>query len=245
MRATCRSGSLHCRTWIVVPRRPARCGPCSGASTPGRSRAARRRSCSRSHSRSWGWKLSVPGSWRTIGPLDGRWSSSTSTISGVSGAAIGSTVDRTTACYTISWQRITRTRPSGASPMSTYGRRHRRACASSPAGRNVLQRRNPRCNSLYTKLVNLYLIDQRGARNAQLLGRPRAIAAVELERLLDVHPLHLGEGLRLVPPLPPAPALAQIGRQVLDADLARPAGEDHRPLDDVAHLAHVAGPGRG
>src|SRR2546429_3794811 len=70
--------------------------------------------------------------------------------------------------------------------------------------------------------VHLNLIDQRRARNAELLRRPRAIAAVELERLLDVHPLHLGEGLRLVTPLPAA--LPQTGREVLDADLARPRG---------------------
>src|SRR5205809_7682985 len=56
--------------------------------------------------------------------------------------------------------------------------------------------------------VGFNLIDQRRAGNAELLGRPRAVAAVEPKRLLDVHPLHLSERLGLVapspaPPLPP------------------------------------------
>src|SRR5438034_10898036 len=57
--------------------------------------------------------------------------------------------------------------------------------------------------------VGFNLIDQRRARNAELLGRPRAVAAVEPKRPLDVHPLHLGERLGLVapsaPPTPPRP----------------------------------------
>src|SRR5207249_823767 len=80
--------------------------------------------------------------------------------------------------------------------------------------------------------VGFNLIDQRRARNAELLGRPRAVAAVEPKRLLDVHPLHLSERLGLVatsppPPPPPSPstpptpisatpAPAQVRRQVLD-----------------------------
>src|SRR5207245_6078259 len=75
--------------------------------------------------------------------------------------------------------------------------------------------------------VGFNLIDQRRARNAELLGRPRAVAAVEPKRLLDVHPLHLGERLGLVAPSPPTPptpptpisatpAPAQVRRQVLD-----------------------------
>src|SRR5437016_10049351 len=53
--------------------------------------------------------------------------------------------------------------------------------------------------------VGFNLIDQRRAGNAKLLGRPRAVAAVEPKRLLDVHPLHLGERLGLVAPYPPPP----------------------------------------
>src|SRR5438309_5361817 len=75
--------------------------------------------------------------------------------------------------------------------------------------------------------VGFNLIDQRRAGNAKLLGRPRAVAAVEPKRLLDVHPLHLGERLGLVAPSPPppptpptpisaTPAPAQVRRQVLD-----------------------------
>src|SRR5690349_5525093 len=85
--------------------------------------------------------------------------------------------------------------------------------------------------------VGLNLIDQRGARNAELLRGPRAVAAVEPERLLDVRALHLRERLRLVPALPTSP-LAQVSRQVLDAELCHAAREDHGPLDHVAHLAH-------
>src|SRR5439155_18250443 len=75
--------------------------------------------------------------------------------------------------------------------------------------------------------VGFNLIEQRRAGNAELLGRPRAVAAVEPKRLLDVHPLHLGERLGLVAPSPPTsptpptpisatPAPAQVRRQVLD-----------------------------
>src|SRR2546425_3528398 len=72
--------------------------------------------------------------------------------------------------------------------------------------------------------VGFNLLDQRRARNAELLGRPRAVAAVEPKRLLDVPPLHLGERLGLVAPSPPTPptlisatpAPAQVRRQVLD-----------------------------
>src|SRR5438552_13976283 len=53
--------------------------------------------------------------------------------------------------------------------------------------------------------VGFNLIDQRRARNAELLGRPCAVAAVEPKRPLDVHPLHLGERLGLVAPSPPYP----------------------------------------
>src|SRR5256884_3593890 len=75
--------------------------------------------------------------------------------------------------------------------------------------------------------VGFILIDQRRARNAELLGRPRAVAAVEPKRLLDVPPLPLGErlGQGAPPPPPPptppppisaTPAPAQVRRQVLD-----------------------------
>src|SRR5712691_12277220 len=53
--------------------------------------------------------------------------------------------------------------------------------------------------------VGFNLIDQRRARNAELLGRPRAVAAVEPKRPLDVYPLHLSERLGLVAPSPPTP----------------------------------------
>src|SRR5438552_12839624 len=53
--------------------------------------------------------------------------------------------------------------------------------------------------------VGFNLIDQRRARNAELLGRPRAVAAVEPKRPLDVYPLHLSERLGLVAPSPPSP----------------------------------------
>src|SRR5207302_4554640 len=58
--------------------------------------------------------------------------------------------------------------------------------------------------------VGFNLIDQRRAGNAKLLGRPRAVAAVEPKRLLDVHPLHPAERLGLVAPptrTPPRPRL--------------------------------------
>src|SRR5438876_5854835 len=79
--------------------------------------------------------------------------------------------------------------------------------------------------------VHLNLIDQRGARNAELLGGPGAVAAVEAQGALDVLPLDVRERQRQVAPLsaaaPPAPppppdppraaGLAGVGRQVLRA----------------------------
>src|SRR2546426_9175506 len=57
--------------------------------------------------------------------------------------------------------------------------------------------------------VHLNLIDQRGARNAELLGGPGAVAAVEAQGALDVLPLDVRERQRQVAPLsaaaPPAP----------------------------------------
>src|SRR3989441_3562933 len=54
--------------------------------------------------------------------------------------------------------------------------------------------------------IHLNLIDQRGARNAELLGGPGAVAAVEAQGALDVLPLDVRERQRQVaPPSPPAP----------------------------------------
>src|SRR3989442_11646941 len=52
--------------------------------------------------------------------------------------------------------------------------------------------------------VHLNLIDQRGARNAELLGGPGAVAAVEAQGALDVLPLDVRERQRQVAPLSPA-----------------------------------------
>src|SRR2546422_5030973 len=95
--------------------------------------------------------------------------------------------------------------------------------------------------------VHLNLIDQRGARNAELLGGPGAVAAVEAQGALDVLPLDVRERQRQVaplsaaaPPAPPAPpgaaGLAEIGRQVLRAEGGGAPGPGHRPPDDVARL---------
>src|SRR5437660_928325 len=70
--------------------------------------------------------------------------------------------------------------------------------------------------------VHLNLIDQRRARNAELQGGPGAVAAMELEGLLDVHPLHVRECLRLVA-LIPTP-LAQVRRNVLVSSTFRSLG---------------------
>src|SRR2546427_9548518 len=97
--------------------------------------------------------------------------------------------------------------------------------------------------------VHLNLIDQRGARNAELLGGPGTVAAVEAQGTLDVLPLDIGERERQVaplsaaaPPAPPAPpgaaGLAEGGRQVLRAKGGGAAGPEHRPLDGGAPLAH-------
>src|ERR1043166_2729133 len=88
--------------------------------------------------------------------------------------------------------------------------------------------------------VHLNLIDQRGARNAELQGGPRTVAAVEFEGLLDVPALHIRKRLRLGAPVP-AP-LAQIRRQRLPAALRRAARRSRRPLHHIGRLAHVPGP---
>src|ERR1043166_10037996 len=78
------------------------------------------------------------------------------------------------------------------------------------------------------QLVHLNLIDQRRARNPELVRGPRPVPTVKLERLLDVRPLHLRQRLGLVPPLSPGARLAQVGGQVLDADLPRAARQDRK-----------------
>src|SRR5438445_363937 len=97
--------------------------------------------------------------------------------------------------------------------------------------------------------VHLNLIDQRGARNAELLGGPSAVAAVEAQGALDVLPLDVRERQRQVAPLsaaappPCAAGLAEIGRQMLRAEGGGAARQKHGTLEDVAHLAHIPRPG--
>src|SRR5256885_7303439 len=100
--------------------------------------------------------------------------------------------------------------------------------------------------------VGFNLIDQRRARNPELLRGARAVAPVDLERPLVLLAFHIGERQRRVTPLaaPSTPttsaptSLSQVRREVLDADLRHPAAQDHSALEHVAHLAHVARPRR-
>src|SRR5436190_14827493 len=91
--------------------------------------------------------------------------------------------------------------------------------------------------------VGFNLIDQRGAGNAELLGRPRAVAAVEPKRLLDVHPLHLGERLGLVAPSPPTPPTPPTPLTPISATPA-PAHVRRQVLDGFPYLTHLPGPRR-
>src|SRR2546428_5900193 len=95
--------------------------------------------------------------------------------------------------------------------------------------------------------VHLNLIDQRGARNAELLGGPGAVAAVEAQGALDVLPLDVRERQRQgaplsapapppPPPPPPPPRPAEIGRQVPPAQGGGAPGQQHPPPHDVAPL---------
>src|SRR3989454_3262147 len=92
--------------------------------------------------------------------------------------------------------------------------------------------------------VHLNLIDQRGARNAELLGGPGAVAAVEAQGALDVLPLDVRERQRQVAPLsaaapsapPPPPRAAgpaEIGRQRPPAEGGGAARQQHRPPPDA------------
>src|SRR2546430_4724203 len=87
--------------------------------------------------------------------------------------------------------------------------------------------------------VHLNLIDQRGARNAELLGGPGAVAAVEAQGALDVLPLDVRERQRQVAPLsaaapPPPPPPPHPPRA------PRPAGT--RPPGLPAHGGGAPGP---
>src|SRR5207247_5732860 len=82
--------------------------------------------------------------------------------------------------------------------------------------------------------VGFNLIDQRRARNAELLGRPRAVAAVEPKRPLDVDPLHLSERLGLVAPSPPPPTPPSTPPP--------PAQDPRHALDGLAYFLDLPGP---
>src|SRR6267378_6845548 len=91
--------------------------------------------------------------------------------------------------------------------------------------------------------VDFDLVDQGRARNPQLQRGPGAVPAVVSQGTLDVLPLHLRQRLPRVAPLNGG-ALPQVGRQVLEADRRFSPPQDHRSLEHVAHLAHVAVPRR-
>src|ERR1041385_4049876 len=89
------------------------------------------------------------------------------------------------------------------------------------------------------------LVDQGRARDAELVGGAGAVALVVREGALDVLALEVVEGEGHVAPLPlPAPR-AELAREVVDGDGDVAAAEDEGALEDVAHLADVAGPGMG
>src|SRR5256885_11535053 len=95
--------------------------------------------------------------------------------------------------------------------------------------------------------VGFNLIDQRGARNPELLRGARAVAPVELERPLDLLAFHIGERQRRVTPLAapstpttsPPPSLSQVPREGPDPDLRHPPAQDPTPLEPVPHLPTV------
>src|SRR5256884_6984985 len=78
--------------------------------------------------------------------------------------------------------------------------------------------------------VGFNLIDQRRARNPELLRGARAVATVELERPLDLLAFHVGERQRRVtplaapstPPPPPPPPPSPVPPAGLDAHPRHP-----------------------
>src|SRR5215207_9059030 len=95
------------------------------------------------------------------------------------------------------------------------------------------------------QVVPLDLVDQRGARDPELDGGPGAVAGVVLEGALDVLALEVLEAERRVPPVADAGPGAELAGQMLDAHRRRAPAQDERPLEHVAHHAHVAGPAIG
>src|SRR5256885_6975450 len=98
--------------------------------------------------------------------------------------------------------------------------------------------------------VGFNLIDQRGARNPELLRGARAVAPVELERPLDLLAFHVGERQRRVtplaapstPPNPPPTSPSHVPPVALPPDLRHPAAQDHTAPAHVTPPAHVARP---
>src|SRR6476661_574371 len=94
-------------------------------------------------------------------------------------------------------------------------------------------------------VVALDLVDQRGARDAQLDRGAGPIAGVVLEGALDVLALEILEAQRRVASVADAGSRPELARQVLDAHRRRAAPEDEGPLEHVPHLADVTGPAVG
>src|SRR6266700_1735923 len=82
--------------------------------------------------------------------------------------------------------------------------------------------------------VRLNLIDQRRPRYAELARGAGAVSRVVAQRPLDLRPLHVRQALRLMAALGRRAPPAQVGRQVLGADLRLAPRQDHRPLQNVA-----------
>src|SRR5688572_33415695 len=86
------------------------------------------------------------------------------------------------------------------------------------------------------------LVDQRRPGDPQRLRGPGPVVVMRTERTLDVSALHLLERFRDVALHAGAGRVSDLGWQVLRSDLACPATDDHRPLEHVPQLSHVARP---
>src|SRR5437868_7990425 len=84
------------------------------------------------------------------------------------------------------------------------------------------------------------LVDQRRARDTELVGGPGPVPLMVLQRSLDVLALEIVEREGHVAPFASPALAAKIGRPALHGDGDAVAPGDAGPLADVTRLAHVA-----
>src|SRR6188474_3520207 len=104
---------------------------------------------------------------------------------------------------------------------------------------NSAATRRATCLANRLKTIFLHPPVQRGACDAEIVGRVRHVAGVALERLLDGPLLHFCQGAaQPLPVLPPPLALGRVQREVAQLQ-GLAVAQDDRALERMPQGAHV------